>query len=89
MGLVSFTLGNLGGAQAVDISGVHFDTSLPDDGFVVTDAQLRFSFNTATDRVELGTAQQLPEPSTTGLTLAGALVISLTAWRSRRKQLVL
>jgi hypothetical protein len=89
MGLVSFTLGNLGGAQAVDISGVHFDTSLPDDGFVITDAQLRFSFNTATDRVELGTAQQLPEPSTTGLTLAGALVISLTAWRSRRKQLVL
>jgi hypothetical protein len=29
MGLVSFTLGYLGGAQAVDISGVHFDTSLP------------------------------------------------------------
>ena len=89
MGLVSFTLGNLGGAQAVDISGVHFDTSLPDDGFVITDAQLRFSFNTATDRAEFGTAQQLPEPSTKGLTLAGALVIALTAWRSRRKQLVL
>ena len=89
MGLVSFTLGNLGGAQAVDISGVHFDTSLPDDGFVITDAQLRFSFNTATDRAEFGTAQQLPEPSTKGLTLAGALVIALTAWRSRRKQLML
>ena len=89
MGLVSFTLGNLGGAQAVDISGVHFDTSLPTNGFVITDAQLRFSFNTATDRAEFGTAQQLPEPSTKGLTLAGALVIALTAWRSRRKQLVL
>jgi hypothetical protein len=89
MGLASFTLGNLAGAQAVDISGVHFDTSLPTNGFVITDAQLRFSFDTATDRAELGTAQQLPEPSTAGLTLAGALVIALTAWRSRRKQLVL
>jgi len=87
MGLASFTLGNLGGAQAVDIGGVHFDTSLPDNGFVITDAQLRFSFDTASDRAELGTAQQLPETSTTGLTLAGALVIALTTWRSRRKQL--
>ena len=87
MGLASFTLGNLGGAQAVDIGGVHFDTSLPNNGFVITDAQLRFSFDTASDRAELGTAQQLPEPSTTGLTLAGALVIALTTWRSRRKQL--
>jgi hypothetical protein len=87
MGLVSFTLGNLGGAQNVDISGVHFDTSLPDDGFVITDAQLRLSFDTATDRVELGTAQQLPEPSTTGLILGGALVFALMAWRSRSKQL--
>jgi hypothetical protein len=87
IGLVSFTLANLGGAEAVDISGVHFNTSLPDNGFVITDAQLRFSFDTAADSAELGTAQQLPEPSTTGLTLAGALFIGLTDWRSRRKQL--
>jgi hypothetical protein len=87
MGLVSFTLGNLGGAQVVDISGVHFDTSLPATGFVITDAQLLFSFNSASDGVEFGTAQQLPEPSTIGLILGGAPLIALIAWRSRRKLL--
>jgi hypothetical protein len=87
MGLVSFTSGNLEGAHVVDISGVHFDTSFPNDGFVITDAQLRFSFNSAYNGVEFGTAQQLPEPSTMGLTLVGALVIAFIAWRSRRKQL--
>ena len=87
MGLVSFTLGNLGGAQVVDISGAHFDTSLPANGFVITDAQLLFSFNSASDGVEFGTAQQLPEPSTIGLILGGAPLIALIAWRSRRKLL--
>jgi hypothetical protein len=63
-GLVSFTRDNLAGAHVVDISGVHFDTSFPDTGFVVTNAQLRFSQNGPWDGVEFGTAQQLPEPST-------------------------
>jgi hypothetical protein len=62
-GLVSFSSGNLQGAKVVDISGVHFDSTLPSTGYVVTDAQLRFSLNSVYDSVEFGTAQQLPEPS--------------------------
>jgi hypothetical protein len=83
VGLVSFTASNLGGAQVFDISGVHFDTSFPNNGFVITDAQLRFSFNSAEDSVEFGTAKQLPEPSAIGLILAGALLIAPIARRSR------
>jgi hypothetical protein len=89
VGLNSFTSGDLEGAQIFDISGVHFDTSFPDAGFVITDAQLRFSFNSADNGVEFGTAQQLPEPSTIGLILVGALVIGLLAWRSHRRLLAI
>jgi hypothetical protein len=87
VGLNLFTPGDLAGAEVVDISGVHFDSSFPDNGFVITDAQLRFSFNSANDGVEFGTAQQLPEPSIVGLILVGAPVIGLIAWRSHRKLL--
>jgi hypothetical protein len=87
VGLVSFTSSNLEGAQVFDISGVHFDTSLPSNGFVITNAELLFSLNSASDSVEFGTAKQLPEPSTSGLILVGVLMIALIAWRSRRKQL--
>jgi hypothetical protein len=85
MGLVSFNAGSLAGAQAVDISGVHFDTSFPNDGFVITDAQLRFSFDSSSDAVAFGTEKQLPEPSSLGLTLVGALMIALVAWGGRRQ----
>lgn len=81
MGLVSFTSGNLAGANVVDISGAQFDTTFPATGFVVTDAELSFSLNSDYDGVEFGTAQQLPEPSTLGLTLVGVLVMALAAWR--------
>jgi hypothetical protein len=81
IGLVSFTSGNLEGASVVDVSGVQFDTTFPATGFVVTNAQLRFTLNSAYDSVEFGTAQQLPEPSTIGLTLLGMLLVALTAWR--------
>jgi hypothetical protein len=87
VGLVSFISSNLEGAQIFDISGVHFDTSLPNNGFVITNAELLFSFNSANDSVEFGTAKQLPEPSTSGLILVGVLMIALIAWRSCRKQL--
>jgi len=87
VGLVSFTSSNLEAAQVFDISGVHFDTSFPNNGFVITDARLQFSFNSASDSVEFGTAKQLPEPSTSGLILVGTLVIALVVWRSRRTQL--
>ena len=77
-GLVSFSSGNLQGAKVVDISGVHFDSTLPSTGYVVTDAQLRFSLNSVYDNVEFGTAQQLPEPSSLlqlGLGLLGLVGI--------------
>jgi hypothetical protein len=72
MGLVSFTPALLGGANVVDISGVHFDTTFPDTGFVVTDAQLRFSIHSG-NRIEFGTAEQLPEHASLVLLLIGTL----------------
>jgi hypothetical protein len=87
MGLVSFTSGNLAGANVIDISGVHFDTSFPNNGFVITDAQFRFTFNGASDGVEFGTAKQLPEPSSLWLILIGTPMIALIGWRSSRAQL--
>ena len=84
MGLVSFTSDNLEGAQAVDISGVHFDTSLPNNGFVITDVLLSFGLNIPSQGLKFGTAQQLPEPSTLGLTLAGALAIGLAGMLCRK-----
>jgi hypothetical protein len=71
VGLVSFTTGGLDDAKNVDISGVHFGTTLPNNGFVITDAQLRFSLNSPNDAVEFGTAKELPEPSTLLLTVVG------------------
>ena len=89
MGLVSFTRANLNGAEVIDISGLQLDTTLPNDGAVITNADLRFSFNgiSGVDGVEFGTAQQLPEPSTLGLTLVGTLVLALAAGRRSLKQL--
>ena len=87
VGLVSFTSGNLAAANVIDISGVHFDTSFPKSGFVITDAQLRFTFNSAYDGVEFGTAKQLPEPSSLWLILIGTLMIASVARCGRRKLL--
>jgi len=80
MGLVSFSPANLGGANVVDISGVHFDTSFPNTGFAVTNAQLRFTLNS--NRLIFGTAQQLPESSTLALLVAG---ISMGGLLKRRQ----
>ena len=68
---MSFTGADFGGAGIIDISGVHFDTSFPNTGFVVTNARLRFSLDD--NRLMFGTAQQLPEPSTLLLLFAGCL----------------
>jgi hypothetical protein len=78
MGLVSFTRNDFGGSQVFDMSGVHFETSLPGTGYTITDARLRLSFDD--NRIEFGTAQQLPEPSSlaqltlglTGILVAGS-----------------
>jgi hypothetical protein len=65
-----------------DISGVHFDTSFPDQpGLFVTDAKLRFSLNDPGNGVEFGTEKQLSEPSTLGLTLVGVSLFALVAHR--------
>ena len=79
MGLVSFSLANLGGANVVDISGVHFDTSFPNTGFTVTNAELSFTLNT--NQLIFGTAQQLPETSTLALLIAGVSVGGLLTRR--------
>ena len=75
MGLVEFNAANLPGS-AVDISGVHFDTVLPNTGYTVTGAELVFSFSEPIDGMEFGTAQQLPEPPTFELAGAGALLLA-------------
>jgi len=87
MGLVSFTTSGLEGATNLDIRGVHFNTTLPNDGAVITDAQLRFSLNSPHDAVEFGAAKQLPEPSTLLLTMVGMLGIALGLRRENRKLL--
>jgi len=68
LGLVTFLPASFG-ANVVDISGVHFDTSFPNTGFLVTNTQLRFTLNN--NELLFGTAQQLPEASTLGLLFAG------------------
>jgi hypothetical protein len=85
VGLVSFTSANLLGANAVDISGVHFDTTLPATGFVVTNAEFVFSLNGDSDAVEFGTAKQLPEPSSFTLCVIGLSLIALVVFFSGRQ----
>jgi len=87
MGLVSFTSANLAGANAIDISGVHFDTTFPATGFVVTNAQLRFSLNSQYDGVIFGTAQQLPEPSSLVLLLFGLGGLVACQWKRQANAL--
>ena len=75
MALVSFTPADFAGAT-VDISGAHFDTSLPNSGFVVTNARLRFTLNN--NQLIFGTAQQLPEPPALALLFVGVSLGGLT-----------
>lgn len=82
VGLSAFTLGDLGGANGADISGVHFDTSFPSTGYTVTNAELIFSLYSQYDSVKFGTAGQLPEPSSGLLTLLVVLGFALAAFRS-------
>ena len=63
----------------VDISGAHFDITLPNTGFVITGLELSFGVSGPPEGVKFGTAEQLPEPSTFGLTAMGLLM--LAAWR--------
>jgi hypothetical protein len=78
IGLESFTSTDFGATGVVDISGAEFDTSLPDTGFDITGATLRFSLNSAADGIEFGTAQQLPEGASS-LTLTLEALLGLAA----------
>jgi hypothetical protein len=64
-----------------DTSGVHFDITLPNSGYVVTNAELLYSPGGIDDSVQFGTVQQLPEPSSMMLTLIGAGLIAKIARR--------
>ena len=63
----------------VDISGAHFDIALPNTGFEITGLELTFGVSEADESVKFGTAEQLPEPSTFGLTAMGLLILAV--WR--------
>jgi hypothetical protein len=64
-----------------DMSGVHYDLSLPSTGFVVTGGMIRLASNSPTSRIRLGTAAQLPEPSTILLLSGGlAALVSRKRW---------
>ncbi|HET9215929.1 MAG TPA: PEP-CTERM sorting domain-containing protein [Terriglobia bacterium] len=81
MGLTGFSSGQFGGAGTIDISGVHFETSFPNSGFLITNSRLRFTL--VTNHLIFGTAQQLPEPSTLVLLFAGISLVGL-AYRTKR-----
>lgn len=81
VGLVSFTQADLGDRHGVEIRGVHFDTSLPNTGFLVTNTVLGFWVNSPYDRLEFGTAAQLPEPPSLWFALAGIFPSAVQAWR--------
>ena len=81
MGLTGFSSGQFGGAGTIDLSGVHFETSFANTGFLITNSRLRFSL--ASNQLLFGTPQQLPEPSTLGLLFAGISLVGL-AYRAKR-----
>jgi hypothetical protein len=84
---VGFSLYDLGIFSAVDISGIHIDTSFPDtSGTVVSGAKLAFVNESPFDSVEFGTKQQLPEPST--LLLLGIGILSQWLRPNIRKRLI-
>jgi len=65
-----------------DISGAHFDTTFPSTGYTVTNAELVFSLQSQYDTLKFGTAQQLPDSSTSTLTLLVLAAFALAMWRS-------
>jgi hypothetical protein len=66
----------VGSGSFFDISGVHFDTTFPATGFVVTNTELLIDVP-GPNTIELGTEQQLPEPGTVMLVGVGFALI----WR--------
>jgi hypothetical protein len=56
-----------------DMSGVHYDLTLPTGGYVVTGGFIRLASNQENESIQFGTVAQLPEPST--LMLLGAALV--------------
>lgn len=82
LGLVQFDRAELGGAQVIEIGGVHFDTGPTGTGYTITDASLLFSFYG--NRIEFGTPAQLPESSSLALLPFGLIGI-VTAGKFRKR----
>jgi hypothetical protein len=70
----------IGPSTIVDLSGLHFDTSFPTSGFVVTNTTLQFTLNNQ-NSVRFGTIQQLPEPTSLSLLAVGFAGIICAARR--------
>lgn len=83
----TFAIG-LDSIQGGDISGVHFDTVFPDTGFVVTNAQLRFSLNSPNNGLIFGTARQLPESSNPWDYLGLLVLLAMVLYKARRHSAV-
>jgi hypothetical protein len=66
--------------RIVDLSGVHFDMTLPATGFTITDALLRIAVLPESYMV-FGTARQLPEVSTLALLATGLGALAMLRYR--------
>ena len=73
IGVSEFTSADFGGAPIFELSGAHLDTVLPGTGYTVTDTSLIINFTG--NRIEFGTAAQLPEPSSLALLPLGLLAL--------------
>jgi hypothetical protein len=69
-----------------DVSGAHFDIVLPNTGFEITGLELSFVVSSDSESLKFGTAEQLPEPSTFGLTAMGLLILAVLASASTSRR---
>lgn len=84
LGLVSFTAKDFNGVGVLDIGGAHFDTLFPDTGYTVTNSVMRLGF-WGENRMELGTVEQLPEPSSLMTVLIGIGGMAFPWFRKKQK----
>jgi PEP-CTERM motif len=68
-----------------DISGVHYDISLPATGHSITGGRIRLVNHNDWGNIQFGTAAQLPEPSTLLLFSIGAACAACARMKTRRR----